>query len=328
MRLLVTGGAGYVGSVVARRLRAAGHETVILDDLSTGHRAAVERPDDLVLGDFGDRLRVGGLLEARRIDAVVHLAASCLVGESVADPAAYYRNNLERSLALLDRMRQAGVLRFVLSSTAAVYGEPAALPIDEDHPTRPANPYGDTKLALERALHWYHAAHGLRFVALRYFNAAGATSDGALGEDHRPESHLVPNVLRAALTGEPVPIFGSDYPTPDGTAVRDYVHVEDLAEAHLAALRRLESRAAGESFNLGNGHGFSVLQVIETARRVTGRPIPVRAAGRRPGDPGTLVASAERARRELGWAPRFAELGAILETAWRFLRQHPDGYPA
>jgi UDP-glucose 4-epimerase len=326
MRLLVTGGAGYVGSFVARRLRASGHEVVVLDDLSAGHRSATGK--DVVLGDIGDRAMVGELLGARRIEGVVHLAARALVGESVANPALYYRNNLEHSLALLDVMRERQVTRFVLSSTAAVYGEPIVIPMPEDHATRPTNPYGETKLALEKALQWYHAAHGFSFVALRYFNAAGATADGTLGEDHRPETHLVPNILRAALEGSSVPIFGTDYPTPDGTAVRDYVHVEDLAEAHVLALEKLGARGGASIYNLGNGAGFSVRQVIEAAGRVTGRSIATRSAPRRPGDPETLVASSDRARRELGWAPRFAALEPILETAWRFLREHPGGYPS
>jgi UDP-glucose 4-epimerase len=327
VRILVTGGAGYVGSVVARRLRDAGHEVVILDDLSTGHPEAVKGLD-LVRGHCGDRALVADLQASRRIDGVVHMAASCLVGESVQDPARYYRNNLEASLALLDTLRERGVLRFVLSSTAAVYGEPVAIPMDEEHPTRPTNPYGETKLALERALRWYHAAHGMAFVSLRYFNAAGAAADGTLGEVHDPETHLVPNVLRAALSGEPVAIFGTDYATHDGTAIRDYVHVEDLADAHVGALRLLEGRGGAHAVNLGNGSGFSVLQVVEAARRVTGRPIAVQKARRRPGDPESLVASSARARRDLGWSPRFADLEVILESAWRFLRAHPDGYAA
>jgi UDP-glucose 4-epimerase len=324
VRLLVTGGAGYIGAVVARRLREAGHAPIILDDLSAGHREAAG--PDLVVGDFGDRPLLSDLVASRKIEAVIHLAASALVGESVEHPARYYRNNLERSLALLDVLRERGVGRFILSSTAAVYGEPVAIPMDEDHPTRPTNPYGETKLALETALRWFHAAYGFAFVSLRYFNAAGATSDGVLGEVHDPETHLVPNVLRAAATSEPVPVFGTDYATHDGSAVRDYVHVEDLAEAHVRALEHLESKGGASVFNLGNGAGFSVLQVIEAARRVTGRPVPIRKAPRRPGDPETLVASSGRARRVLGWAPRYADLESILETAWRFARAHPRGY--
>ncbi|MFQ5877777.1 MAG: UDP-glucose 4-epimerase GalE [Acidobacteriota bacterium] len=326
MRLLVTGGAGYVGCVVSRCLADAGHEVTVLDDLSTGHRDAAL--PSLVVGDFGDAASVCELLRRRRIEAVVHLAASCLVPESVVDPAAYYRNNLVRSLALLDAMRRHGAARLVLSSTAAVYGEPEAIPIAEDHATRPTNPYGETKLALERALAAYHAAYGLSFVSLRYFNAAGASADGRLGEVHRPETHLVPNVLRAAFTGTPVPLFGTDYATPDGTAVRDYVHVEDLAEAHLRALEHVGTGVRAATFNLGNGSGFSVREVVDAARRVTGRAVPVRDAPRRAGDPERLVASSERARRVLGWTPRRADLAGIVESAWRFLREHPEGYRA
>lgn len=325
MRLLVTGGAGYIGSVTVRHLREAGHSPVVLDDLSTGHREAV-RDTELVVGDFGDRTLVGDLVGSKSIDGVVHFAASSLVGESVQHPGRYFRNNLERSLALLDVLRERGVARFVLSSTAAVYGEPLTIPMDEDHPTRPTNPYGDTKLALEGALRWYQAAYGFGSISLRYFNAAGATRDGGLGEVHDPETHLIPNVLRAALTSEPVPVFGTDYATHDGTAVRDYVHVEDLADAHVLALERLAMQGGAEVFNLGNGAGFSVLQVIESARRVTGRSIPIRKAPRRPGDPDGLVASSARARDVLGWKPRLADLEAILETAWRFARAHPRGY--
>ena len=325
MRLLVTGGAGYIGAVAARRLREAGHAPIVLDDLSAGHREAAAGME-LVVGDFGDRALMADLVVSKKIEGVVHFAAASLVGESVLDPAKYYRNNLERSLALLDVLRERGVTRFVLSSTAAVYGEPVVIPMDEEHPTRPTNPYGETKLALEKTLRWYHAAYGFSSVSLRYFNAAGATSDGALGEVHDPETHLVPNVLRAAQTGEPVPVFGTDYATHDGTAVRDYIHVEDLADAHVLALEGLEERDGASVFNLGNGSGFSVLQVIEAARRVTGKPIPIRKAPRRPGDPETLVASAARARRELGWTPRCPDLEGIIETAWRFARTHPRGY--
>lgn len=325
MRLLVTGGAGYIGSVVARRLVESGHSVTLIDDLSKGHREAAGECE-LVVGDIGDSRLVSELLAGRRIEAVIHLAASSLVGESVQDPSLYYRNNLVRSLALLDVMLERGVGRLVFSSTAAVYGEPIALPIDENHPTRPTNPYGETKLALETALRWYHAAHGLSFVALRYFNAAGATPDGTLGEVHDPETHLVPNVLRAALESEPVPVFGTDYQTPDGTAVRDYIHILDLADAHVRALERLEGERGASAFNLGNGSGFSVLQVIEAARRVTGKPIPIRKAPRRPGDPETLVASSEKAREDLRWEPKFPDLESIIETAWKFLRAHPKGY--
>jgi len=324
VKVLVTGGAGYIGSVVARRLRQEGHTTLVLDDLSEGHRAAAG--PDLVVGDFADRALVERLVRERGIEAVVHMAASCLVGESVEKPILYYRNNLEKSLALLDVLIDHGVGCFVLSSTAAVYGEPVAIPIDEDHPTRPTNPYGETKLALERALLWLQAAGGLQFVALRYFNAAGATRDGALGEFHDPETHLIPRVLAAAAGDDPVPILGTNYETHDGTAVRDYIHVEDLADAHVRALARLQAGGASAIFNLGNGAGYSVRQVIDTARRVTGRAIPVRDSARRPGDPATLVASSARARRDLGWQPVHDALEIIIESAWRFRIAHPHGY--
>ncbi len=324
MKLLVTGGAGYVGSVVSRILREAGHVAVIVDDLSTGHRDAVDGAE-LIEGDFGDAERMAAALSRHRIDAVAHFAASCLVGESMREAAHYYRNNLVRSLGLLDAMCASGVKRILFSSSAAVYGDPFESPITEDHPKRPTNPYGETKLAFERALRWYGSAHGVVSVALRYFNAAGATADGRQGEDHHPETHLIPIVLRAAMDGSAVPVFGTDYDTPDGTAVRDYIHVEDLADAHL---RSIDLLARGESaaFNLGNGAGFSVQEVVEAARAVCGRPIATTPAARRPGDPPTLVASSGRARRELGWEPRRPDLPAILETAWRFLRDHPGGY--
>ncbi len=325
MRVLVTGGAGYVGSVVCRRLREAGHAVSVLDDLSAGHRESVTG-FDLTVGDCGDRARLAAIFRRARIEGVVHMAASCRVGDSMADPAGYYRNNLVRSLVLLDAMREAGVGCFVLSSTAAVYGEPASTPIPEDHPTRPTNPYGETKLALERALHWQRQAHDLSYVSLRYFNAAGATSDGALGEDHRPETHLIPNVLRAALDATAVSVFGTDYDTDDGTPVRDYIHVEDLADAHVRALEHLRSRPCGAIYNLGNGTGTSVREVIEAAQRVTGRTIATRDSPRRPGDPARLVASADRARRDLDWVPRSSSIETMVESAWRFLRNRPGGY--
>jgi UDP-glucose-4-epimerase GalE len=313
----VTGGAGYIGAAVARRLREAGHTVAVLDNLSTGHREAVDDLD-LVVGDYGDVPLLEEVLRARRIEGIVHMAAFCLVEESVRDPAPYYRNNVGGSLRLLGAACRLSVGAFVFSSSAAVYGEPERVPIDEEHPVRPTNPYGETKLAFERALGWFGAAYGLRATCLRYFNAAGATRDGRVGEAHHPETHLVPNVLRAAQRGESVPVYGADYPTPDGTAVRDYVHIEDLAEAHRLAVERPASDRRPAIFNLGNGSGFSVLEVIEAARRVTGRPIAVRSEARRPGDPARLVASSARARAELGWSPAASDLGTILETAWRY----------
>ncbi len=325
MRILVTGGAGYIGSVVCRSLRGSGHETIVLDDLSAGHRRATDG-SKLIVGDCGDRDLLAKVFAAGKVDGVVHMAASCLVGESMTDPARYYRNNFEKSLSLLDAMREAGVGRFVLSSTAAVYGEPESNPIPEDHPTRPKNPYGETKLALEKALRWYREAYGLSYASLRYFNAAGASADAALGEDHSPETHLIPNVLRAALREEAVAVYGTDYETVDGTAVRDYIHVEDLADAHVRALERIRSHPGGVICNLGNGEGISVREVIAAARRVTARSIAVHDQPRRAGDPARLVASAERARAELGWAPRSSRIETILSTAWEFMKSHPDGY--
>jgi len=319
VRLLVTGGAGYVGGAVARRLRASGHAIVIVDDLRTGHRETADG-FDLLVADFADEVRVGALLGSHRFDGIIHLAASCLVGESVTKPDLYRDNNLTRSLALLDLARRHRVARFVFSSSAAVYGEPERVPIDENHPLRPTNPYGETKLAFERALASHTAAHGLSAVALRYFNAAGATHDGRHGEDHDPETHLVPSILRAAADGCPVPIFGTDYPTEDGTAVRDYVHIEDLAEAHRLALERASSPGRAEAFNLGTGRGYSVREAIDTARRVTGRPIAVAPEARRPGDPARLVAAAGLASRTLGWAPSTPTLEGIMATAWAHLR--------
>ena len=317
MNLLVTGGAGYVGGAVARRLRAAGHQITILDDLSTGHRH-VAAGFDLVECDLADRPAVGAALRGGRIEAIVHFAALALVGASVEAPEEYYDNNVARPLVLLDLARRAGVKRFVFSSSAAVYGEPERTPIEEDHPTRPTNPYGETKLAFERALRWHAAAHRMAAVSLRYFNAAGATDDGGHGEEHDEETHLIPNVLAAARSGREVAIHGTDYPTPDGTAVRDYVHIEDLAEAHRLALEHPLDPGAAEVFNLGSGRGASVREVIETARRVTGRPIAVREGPRRPGDPARLVASHDRAARVLGWRPRRGDLASIVASAWGF----------
>lgn len=316
MRVLLTGGAGYIGGAVARRLAAAGHDVVIVDDLRTGRRESAGGLD-LLPCDIADRDRVGGLLRRRRVEAVVHLAASCLVGESMEHPGRYYDNNVVRGLALLEEAVAAGVSRFVFSSSAAVYGEPERLPLEETHPLRPTNPYGETKLAFERALHWSAAAHRFAATSLRYFNAAGATLDGQHGEAHDPETHLIPNLLQAAALGRPAPVFGTDYKTPDGSAVRDYVHIEDLAEAHRLALEHPQSPGAFEPFNLGSGGGFSVLQVVDAARRITRRPLAVDAKPRRPGDPAILVASSDRARSVLGWKVT-TSLEGILESAWRF----------
>jgi UDP-glucose 4-epimerase len=325
-RALVTGGAGYVGSVVVEELLASGAERVIvLDDLSKGHAAAVVAPAELVRGDVADAALVSSICRDHRIDLVVHMAARSLVGESVEKPAGYYRANVVGGLALLDALVAAGVTRLVFSSTAAVYGEPDLSPITEDTLVAPTNPYGDTKLALERALAWYDRAYGLRFASLRYFNAAGATVHN--GEQHVPETHLIPNVLEAARGRlEAVTIFGDDYPTADGTCIRDYIHVADLARAHVLAAGALDR--GSRIYNLGCGGGFSVAQVVAAAREVTGRDIPARVGARRAGDPAVLVASSDRARRELGWQPMKQDLRVILADAWAWLETHPEGYPA
>lgn len=320
MRILVCGGAGYIGSHLLPWLVERGHEVTTLDNLSTGHRAAVQW-GGFVQADLADAAALDAVFAAGRFDAVVHFAARSLVGESVADPLGYYQANVGGSLALLQAMRRHGVSRLVFSSTAAVFGAPRADRIDEDHPTDPINPYGASKLMVERLLQDAARAHGLRSVALRYFNAAGARPGGAIGESHSPETHLIPNVLRAAAgTGPALQVFGTDYPTPDGTCLRDYVHVDDLAQAHAQALDFLAGHAGAHAFNLGNGAGFSVREVIAAAERVTGRPVPWTPAPRRPGDPAVLVAASDRARAVLGWAPRRTALEDIVATAWAWHR--------
>ncbi|HKY32810.1 MAG TPA: UDP-glucose 4-epimerase GalE [Candidatus Polarisedimenticolia bacterium] len=333
MRILVTGGAGYVGSHVAAALAAAGHGVVVLDDLSEGHRGALEGfGASLVVGDIADPAVLDACLEQGPVDGVVHMAASCLVGESMERPSRYFDNNVERSLRLLDHLAGRGVKRVVFSSTAAVYGEPdprRGQGLDEDHPCEPTNVYGESKLMVERALDWLCRRAGFGAVALRYFNAAGADPRSAMGEDHDPETHLVPLVCRAALDGSPVTILGRDYPTPDGTCLRDYVHVADLASAHLLALEALR-RGASEGrlavYNLGAQQAVSVLEVVEAARRITARPIAVRDGPRRAGDPAVLRASSTRIRRELGWKPAMSDLESILRTAWRWHAARPRGF--
>lgn len=331
MRVLVTGGAGYVGAASVEHLLAAGHEVVVLDDLSTGHRAAVPAKARFQPGTYSDELAVADLLRHEGIEAVLHCAARSLVGESIADPARYYRENVAGGIALLEACRAAGVRRFVLSSTAAVYGVPDEVPITEAAPLRPINPYGETKRTLEAALGWYGRAYGLRSVVLRYFNVAGATS--RVGEWHDPETHLIPNVLAAACGRvSEVVVFGDDYPTPDGTCIRDYIHVADLAEAHLAAL---EATADGDPrtaeplvCNLGTARGYSVREVLAVAAAVVGRAIPHRVGPRRPGDPPILVASNRRAAELLGWQPKRSSLEEMIGSAWRWLTAHPTGYGA
>jgi len=332
MRVLVTGGAGYIGSHIVRRLVAGGHEPVVLDDLSEGHAAALPGGGrvTLVQGDMADPASLDKAMAGGRLDAAIHMAASCLVGESMRQPGRYYDNNVTRTLKLLQHLIERGTTRVVFSSTAAVYGEPGAgtAPITETQRCVPTNVYGETKLAIERALHWHARAGLLRAVSLRYFNAAGADTSGEIGEDHREETHLIPIVMAVALgRAREVTILGEDYPTPDGTCLRDYIHVSDLAAAHILALKAMESETSElRIYNLGAQSAVSVLALIEQARRVTGRPIPARAGARRPGDPPALLASSEKIRAELGWAPEHSSLETILRTAWNWHREHPGGY--
>jgi len=326
MKVLVTGGAGYVGGVSVDAILAAGHDVVVLDDLTTGHAAAVPSAARLVRGSYGDEAATRDLLVTEGVDAILHCAARSLVGESVVNPAKYYIDNVAGGIALLEAARAAGVRRIVFSSTAAVYGVPASTPIREDAPLAPINTYGETKRTFEGALRWYSGAYGFRAVILRYFNVAGATE--RLGEVHRPESHLIPNALLAAEGGPALTQFGEDYPTPDGTPIRDYIHVADLADAHVAAL----ARTAGDGLevplicNLGTSSGFSVREVLAAAAEVTGAPIPHTVGPRRAGDPPVLVASNDRARELLGWEPRRSTLPGMVGSAWAWRRGHPAGY--
>ncbi|ABZ83520.1 udp-glucose 4-epimerase [Heliomicrobium modesticaldum Ice1] len=319
MKYLVTGGAGYIGSHTALALLAAGAEVVILDNLTTGHLSLVPRGVPFYRGDVGDAGLLQEIFHQHRIDGVLHFAAKSLVGESMVAPGHYFLANTGQTTALLQAMAEAGVRRFVFSSTAAVYGEPDQVPIPEDHPVRPTNPYGLSKHLIEAMLPWFARVHGLKWIALRYFNVAGADPEGRSGEQHDPETHLIPNVLQVAQgKREYLSLFGDDYATPDGTCIRDYIHVSDLADAHVLALQALAAGHPSGFYNLGNGLGFSVLQVVERARQVTGHPIPLRIEPRRPGDPAVLVASNARAMAELGWRPRYADLSVIIETAWRW----------
>jgi UDP-glucose 4-epimerase len=330
--VLVTGGAGYIGSHAVKALVRAGERVCVYDDLSAGHREAARRAGgehvQLVEGDIRDTGRLADVIRSNGLDAVMHFAAWLSVGESVRDPAGYYRNNVLGALSVLDAMVATGATHFVFSSTAAVFGNPQETPITEDHPTRPINAYGETKLAIERALPHYERAYGLRSVALRYFNAAGADPDGALGEDHDPELHVIPKAIDAALGRGAFQVFGEDYDTPDGTCLRDYVHVTDLAEAHLLALGALRGGAASTVYNLGNGRPTSVRDIIRAVERVTERTVPYTPGPRREGDPAVLFASSARIRQALGWAPRFEDVDTIVDTAWRWRDAHPQGYPA
>jgi len=321
MNILVTGGAGYIGSHACKALALAGHTPITYDNLVYGHRDAVQW-GPLEQGDTTDRARLDDVLDRHRPDAVLHFAAYAYVGESVENPGKYWHNNVHGTLVLLEALRDHGVGRFVFSSTCATYGEPQTIPMTESHPQWPINPYGWTKLAVERMLADFHAAHGLRSIALRYFNAAGADPEAETGEDHDPETHLIPLVLDAAIgRREKITVFGDDYATPDGTCIRDYIHVTDLADAHLRALDWLGNNDTATAFNLGNGQGFSVNEVIDTARRVTGKAIQAELGPRRPGDPPRLVGDSTKAIGELGWQPRYAGIDTIVETAWRWHRK-------
>jgi UDP-glucose 4-epimerase len=325
MRVLVLGGAGYIGSVTVDQLIADGHDVAVLDSLISGHAAALNPDAEFVEADVRDEPALNRLFASHNFQAVINYGGYIQAGESMQQPGRYFANNVGGSIALLNAMVAYDVRRFVFSSSAAVYGEPDSVPIREDAPIRPVNAYGETKVLVERMLPWYERTFSMRSVSLRYFNAAGATE--LRGEDHRPETHLIPNVLQVALgQREAISLFGTDYPTPDGTCVRDYVHVSDLADAHLLALEMTERESA--AFNLGSGRGFSNRQVIEAARHVTGEPIAVREEPRRPGDPAELVASQERARSQLGWQPQHADLEEIIGSAWRWHRAHPNGYAA
>lgn len=325
-RVLVTGGAGYIGSHAVRALTDAGHAVVVLDNLSAGHAQAVPAGVPLVRCDMHDTAQVTEALRAHGIDAVMHFAAWLDVAASVSDPLGYYRNNVAGTLSVLDAMRQAGVSRFIFSSTCATYGEPTKVPLDETLDTRPINAYGETKLAVEKALPHIERAYGIRYVALRYFNAAGAHPDGSIGEDHDPEIHVIPRAIQAAIGGPGLKVFGEDYPTPDGTCLRDYIHVCDLADAHVRALDALGSGAASAVYNVGTGTPQSVRAVIDTVSRVVGQPVKWEPASRRPGDPAALFASSARIQQALGWRPKFADLDTIVQHAWRWHSLHPRGY--
>jgi UDP-glucose 4-epimerase len=322
MNVLVTGGAGYIGSICTEQLLDAGHAVTVYDDLSEGHRSAVDPRARFILGQPEQEANILTAVKVAKPEAILHFAASALVGESMANPGKYFRNNVGNGLKLLDAALAAGVKKFVFSSTCATYGPPERMPMTEDLPQRPINPYGESKLMFERMLHWYHQVHGLEFVAFRYFNAAGASQN--FGEHHRTETHLIPNVLKVALgQAHECEIYGTDYPTPDGTCIRDYIHIADLAQAHILAL------APGSQgfYNLGNGDGYSVREVIQTCEKVSGKRIPAREKPRRPGDPPRLVASAEKAMSDLGWEPRYPKLEQIVATAWAWHKRHPTGYP-
>jgi len=323
--ILVTGGAGYIASHVVKELLHQNHKPIVFDNLQTGHRKAVK--DALFIeGDLSDQEKLAETFQANSIDAVMHFAADCLVGESVQDPVKYFNNNVKNGLQLIQMMQQFYVVQIVFSSSAAVYGEPKEIPISEEHPCAPTNPYGESKWIFEEVLRAFHEMGKLNYISLRYFNAAGADLEGELGEDHSRETHLIPLAIKAALDGTSIPVFGIDYDTPDGTCIRDYIHVSDLAHAHILALRKLNQANFSGTYNLGNGNGYSVKQVIETVRKVTGRKVATVDSSRRPGDPARLVASSRKINEELGWIPRYPDLETIVKTVYDWHRKHPKGY--
>ena len=321
----MTGGAGYIGSHVVKELKRHGYEPIVYDNLQAGHREAVTN-GSFVLADLADAEILKETLRSLSVDSVMHFAADSLVGESVQNPKKYFNNNVRNSLQLLEILTEFKIRKFIFSSSAAVYGEPETIPIPEEHPCSPTNPYGETKWIFEKTLEAFHALGKVDYISLRYFNAAGADPDGDLGEDHAAETHLIPLVLRAALDNTSVRIFGTDYDTPDGTCIRDYIHVTDLAEAHILALEGLISGKSSGVYNLGNGNGYSVKAVLKAAENVTGRKIKSHEVTRRPGDPARLVASSDKIQRELGWIPKYPALTTIIQTAWEWHKKHPNGY--
>ena len=323
--IFVTGGAGYIGSHVVKALLKRGHCPIVFDNLQTGHREAVKGAL-FIRGDLNDQAGMKEVFRSHSIESAMHFAADCLVGESVKNPLKYFNNNVKNGIQLIEIMTYFGINKIVFSSSAAVYGEPTEVPIQENHPCHPTNPYGETKWILERVLHTLDQTGKMAYVSLRYFNAAGADPSGELGEDHSEETHLIPIGLLAAMSGKPVSIFGKDYDTPDGTCIRDYIHVADLAQAHILALERLEAGGASGIYNLGNGNGYSVTDVINSIKRVTGKKVLTVDSPRRPGDPARLVASSEKIKAELGWNPEYPGLERIIETAWEWHRNHPEGY--
>lgn len=323
--ILVTGGAGYIASHVVKELLYQDHKPIVFDNLQTGHRKATNNAL-FIEGDLSDQRKLAEAFQTNSIDTVMHFAADCLVGESVQDSLKYFNNNVKNSLKLIEIMEEFNVMKIVFSSSAAVYGEPEEIPISEGHPCVPTNPYGETKWIFEKVLRAYHEAGKLNYISLRYFNAAGADPEGELGEDHSRETHLVPLVIKAALDGSSVTVFGTDYDTPDGTCIRDYIHVTDLAHAHILALQKLNQGKFSGTYNLGNGNGYSVRQVIETVKKVTGRKVAAIDSQRRPGDPARLVASSQKIKKELGWIPRYPDLETIVKTAYHWHREHPKGY--